>query len=582
MKFPAWLTAASPLFQRLHTYDRDTLFSDLIGGTVVAVMLVPQAMAYAMLAGLPPQVGLYASILPIILYALFGSSNALAVGPVAMVSLLVASGVSELAAPGSPEYISLCLTLALMVGLIQVLMAVFRFGFIVNFISHPVLKGFTSAAAIVIAFSQLKHLFGIKIESGDRPFETILSSLSAIPEANPVTLAIGLASCALLFGARLGFSQVLTRMGASKKLAATLPRFAPLVAVAVTATLLFATGWDQKNNVAIVGEIPSGLPGLAFPALSLESLKNLFPLALVIALVGFLESYSVAKALASRKREKVSADRELFGLGLADLGAAVSGGFPVTGGFSRSVVSQSAGVTTPLGSVFTAGLVAISVLFLADLFFYIPRAVLAAIILVAVVSLINLKLPFQLWKYSRPDALAWIITFSVVLLAGIETGILAGVCSTAVLLMWDISRPFVTKVGRVDGSEHFRNVDRFKVATYPGVIAFRIDASLIFANSPFVEDYVLGLVAEDPTVNKLLLIATGINEIDATGIELLHTLHDELKSGGVDFYLSDVKGPVTDRLQEAGFNEDFLKNHIFLSADVAMKQLAPPFDHPSI
>ena len=579
MKFPSWLTNFSPLFRRLESsYDRQTLFSDLIGGTVVAVMLVPQAMAYAMLAGLPPQAGLYASILPVILYALFGTSNALAVGPVAMVSLLVASGVSELAEPGSAKYVELCLALAFLAGLIQILMAAFRLGFLVNFISHPVLKGFTSAAAIVIAFSQFKHLFGVEVESSDRPYETIFSSLSALPEANFATVLIGMTSCAFLVGAQLGLKPILLRAGLSEKAATTVPRFAPLVAVLVGAVFLSISNWNHQRGVAIVGTVPSGLPAFTFPAIDLHTLRTLLIPALAIALVGFLESYSVAKTLASRKREKVRAGRELFGLGIADVGAAVSGGLPVTGGFSRSVVSQSAGVASPVGSLFTAGLVAVSLLFLANFFYYIPRAVLAAVIVVAVFSLIDLRLPFQLRKYSRPDALAWLATFAAVLFAGIETGILVGICSTAVLLMGRVSRPFVTRVGRVAGSEHFRNVDRFEVETHPGVIAFRIDASLIFANAPFVEDYVLGLVAEDPSVKKLLLVATGINDIDATGIELLQTLNEELNSGGVELYLSDVKGPVTDRLRDAGFDEQFLENNVFLSADAALRELSEGSD----
>lgn len=573
MKLPVSLTDVSPLCQRLRAYDREALFGDLVGGLVVAVMLIPQAMAYAMLAGLPPQVGLYASILPVVLYAFFGSSNALAVGPVAMVSLLVATGVSQLAEPGSPEYLSHCLTLAMMVGLIQIVMAAFRFGFLVNFISHPVLRGFTSAAAIVIAFSQLGPLFGVKVASSHRPYETILASVHALPDSNVATIAIGAGSFLFLIAARFGLPALLTKWGAGERLAETAPRFAPLVAVATGAILLSMSGLHQEAGVAIIGAIPRGLPALTVPSFEPDLIKALSPLAVAIALVGFVESYSVAKALASRKREKVAANRELLGLGMADLGASVTGGFPVTGGFSRSVVSQSAGVHTQLGSVFTVGFVVICVLFLTDLFYFIPRAVLAAIIVVAVISLINLRLPLQLWKYSRPDALAWLVTFLSALLAGIDTGILIGVCSTAVLLLWRVSRPFTTQVGRVRGSEHFRNIDRFQVQTYPGIAAFRIDASLIFANAPFVEEYILGLVAEDPSLKDLLLVATGINDIDATGIDLLHDLHEQLRTAGVELSLSDVKGPVLDRLQEAGFDPDFLANNIFLSADAAIQSL---------
>lgn len=576
MQLPTWVRRASPLAERLATYDRETLFNDLIGGSVVAVMLVPQAMAYAMLAGLPPQVGLYASILPLILYALFGSSNVLAVGPVAMVSLLVASGVGTMATPGSAEYLSLCLTLAAMVGVIQILMAMLKFGFLLNFISHPVIRGFTSAAAIVIAFSQLKYLLGIEVPQTELPYQTIVATLRSLPTIEWATFAIGLTSCGLLLAGSFALTPLLNRLGLSRFWAGILPRFTPLIVVALGVAAISLFHWDTNRGVNIVGEIPSGLPRLTMPDFSIDTLIKLGPLALVIGLVGFLESYSVAKALAGRRREKVHPNREMVALGIADLGASITGGFPVTGGFSRSVVAENAGIRTPMGSIITAIIVAVSVLLLPEYFHHIPRAVLAAIILVAVISLIDFRVPLGLWKFSRPDALAWLVTFVAVLFLGIENGILAGIIATAMLLMWRVSRPFVTKVGRIAGSEHFRNVDRFKVETHPDVIAFRVDASLIFANAPFVEDYVLGLVADHPDVKSLLLIATGVNDIDATGIELFNSLRLELHDAGVGFYLSDVKGPVTDRLREAGFDETFMNCNLFLNADEAMKKLTSP------
>lgn len=576
MQLPTWVRRASPLAERLATYDRETLFNDLIGGSVVAVMLVPQAMAYAMLAGLPPQVGLYASILPLILYALFGSSNVLAVGPVAMVSLLVASGVGTMATPGSAEYLSLCLTLAAMVGVIQILMAMLKFGFLLNFISHPVIRGFTSAAAIVIAFSQLKYLLGIEVPQTELPYQTIVATLRSLPTIEWATFAIGLTSCGLLLAGSFALTPLLNRLGLSRFWAGILPRFTPLIVVALGVAAISLFHWDTNRGVNIVGEIPSGLPRLTMPDFSIDTLIKLGPLALVIGLVGFLESYSVAKALAGRRREKVQPNREMVALGIADLGASITGGFPVTGGFSRSVVAENAGIRTPMGSIITAIIVAVSVLLLPEYFHHIPRAVLAAIILVAVISLIDFRVPLGLWKFSRPDALAWLVTFVAVLFLGIENGILAGIIATAMLLMWRVSRPFVTKVGRIAGSEHFRNVDRFKVETHPDVIAFRVDASLIFANAPFVEDYVLGLVADHPDVKSLLLIATGVNDIDATGIELFNSLRLELHDAGVGFYLSDVKGPVTDRLREAGFDETFMNCNLFLNADEAMKKLTSP------
>lgn len=580
-----WVRRASPLVGRLASYRREEFLGDLIAGLVVAVMLVPQAMAYAMLAGLPPQVGLYASIVPVLLYALFGTSTSLAVGPVAMVSLLVVAGVGQLATPGTPEYVSLCLLLALMVGVLQVVMALFRMGFLVNFISHPVLSGFTSAAAIVIGFSQVKHLTGASVEPTDYPVLLIVETMAGIGSANVATLVLGLASILLLSVFAFGLAPVLKRLGIGEGPATTIARMGPLVAVSAAA--LFVAGGNLDGyRVAVVGEVPAGLPRFTLPTLDLDSIRRLLPLALVITLVGFLESVSVAKALASRRREKVDPDRELFALGIADVGAALTGAYPVTGGFSRSLVNFSAGARTPMASIFTAGLVALSVAVLTPLFFHIPKAALAAIIVVAVVRLIDLAKPFRLWRYSRSDAIAFTMTFLAVLAFGIETGILVGVACTVFMLVWSVSRPHVAEVGRIAGTEHFRNILRHEVVQIPGVLAFRIDESLNYSNAPFLTSYLYERIADRPEITHVLLIASGINKIDATGIEVLETSRHELESAGVQLFLSDVKGPVMDRLKLAGMDPDYLERFVFLSAHLAMvaiereRAAAPPFDAP--
>lgn len=572
MNLPGWTKSISPLANTVSDYRRDQFAGDLVAGLIVAVMLVPQAMAYAMLAGLPPQIGLYASILPLVLYSIFGTSRSLAVGPVAMVSLLVVSGVGELATPGSPQFIRLCLTLALLVGAMQILMAAFRLGFLVNFISHPVLVGFTSAAAIVIGFSQFKHLFGISTDPGEYPIELIWNSLKSIGELNPSTLAIGLASCTLLLFFCYCVSPILRRLGLRESIASTIAKTGPLVTVVLAAVFVFAGKLNEVESVAIVGAIPAGLPRFTMPDLSFATMGTLMPLALVITIVGYLESISVAKALASREREKINANRELFALGMADVGAAFTGGYPVTGGFSRSVVSYSAGARTPIGSIITAGLVAVSVLLLTPFFFYIPKSVLAAIIVVAVVRLVDLKTPVELFRYSKPDAFALLATFVGVLALGIETGIFIGIVSTIVLLMWKMSRPHVAVVGRLGESEHFRNVLRHDVHETDGLLAFRIDEDLNFTNAPFVETFVHHQISLRPEVNSVLLVSSGINDIDATGIETLKTIIRELNSAGVEFFMSDVKGPVTDRLRQAGFDAQFMERNIFLSAHQAVEQ----------
>lgn len=573
MKIVGRLQDVSPLAGKLLKYDRAMLLADLVGGCVVAVMLVPQSMAYAMLAGLPPQVGLYASIVPLLLYAFFGSSKSLAVGPVAMLSLLVVSGLSAKAAPGSPEFLELCLSLAFLVGGLQILMAIFRMGFLLNFISHPVLKGFTSAAAIIIGFSQLKHLLGVKIPEEEYPFLQIYESLRALPGTNLVTFALGAASLVLLLLMGRFATPLLKQAGLSDTWATPLSKFGPLVAVALTGTVVGLFHLDQQFAVGVVGEIPSGLPRLTLPSLTFERVVDLLPLAVIIALVGFLESFSVAKALASRDREKVDANNELFGLGMADLGAAFTGGYPVTGGFSRSLVCHNSGVRTQLSGVVTALLVAVAVMFAAPVFYFIPRAVLAAIIIVAVVSLIDLRTPWLLWRYSRHDAVAFIATFAAVLMLGIEKGILVGVATTAALLMWRVSRPHIAEVGRIAGSEHFRNIRRFEVQTHPQLVFLRFDASLNFSNAPYLESHVQNLVADRPKVKQLVLICSGINDIDATGIETVERIRDDLAVAGVELYLSDVKGPVMDRLNLSAIERDFLIEHVFLSADEAFSTL---------
>lgn len=559
-----------PLFKRLSGYSREAFTSDLIAGVIVAIMLVPQAMAYAMLAGLPPQVGLYASIVPLLLYSLFGSSNTLAVGPVAMVSLLVVSGVGELAEPGSPVFISHCLTLALMVGGLQILMSLFRMGFLVNFISHPVLVGFTSAAAIVIGFSQLKHLFGVSVPRGEYPFQLILATLSEIPHANGTTLALGLASILILVVFRRWGMVVGRRAGMSEGLSQTVSKMGPLVAVVLAALIVYLGAFQHSRQVAIVGDIPGGLPRLTWPALEATTLRSLFPLALVITLVGYLESISVAKSLASRRREKVDANRELFALGMADVGAALTGGYPVTGGFSRSMVNDSAGARSPMASIITALLVAVSVAFLTPWFFHIPNAVLAAIIVVAVAGLVDLKTPVKLWKYSRPDSIALMVTFVAVLGLGIETGILAGVTATLVMMMWKTSRPHIAEVGRLGDSEQFRNILRHSTNAHARTLVFRVDESLSFANAPYLELYLVEQVSQRPEIQNILLVGSGINDIDATGIEVLESLIREMQAANIQFWLSDVKGPVIDRLRLSGMKSEFLDQHVFLSAHQAM------------
>jgi SulP family sulfate permease len=531
-------------------------------------------MAYALLAGLPPQIGLYASILPLIIYGLLGSSRTLAVGPVAIVSLLVASGISGLVEPGSANYIQLALTLALLVGLIQFGMGLIRLGFLVNFLSHPVLAGFTSAAALVIGFSQLKHLLGFNIPRTANFFALLVHAASHLAETNPITLGLGVGSVLILLYFKYGLGQRLQSSALPATVITSITKSGPLVVVVMTTLLVWGFDLNNQAGVKIVGQVPAGLPSLTWPTFDLGVWQMLLPSALAISFVGYMQSISAAKALASKRRQKVDADQELIALGIANLGATLTGGYPVTGGFSRSVVNFSAGANTGLASIITALLIALTVIFLTPLFFFLPQATLAAIIMVAVAGLIDIATLKHVWKYNKADAASLLITFVAVLLIGIETGILVGVGATILLFMWRTSRPHWAVVGRMPGeTETYRNILRHPVKTCPHVIAIRVDESLYFANTKYLEDTILGLIADSAKVQYLLLIGIAVNFIDASALETLESLHHELQDAGVELHLADIKGPVMDRLQTIGFIDRLGPERVHLSTHDAMKTL---------
>ena len=563
-----------PFLSWLAHYRQEDLSGDLIAGVIVAVMLVPQGMAYAMLAGLPPEVGLYAGIAPLIIYGLLGSSRTLAVGPVAIVSILVAGGVSSLAEPGSSAYVQLALTLALLVGMIQFVMGVVRLGFLVNFLSHPVLVGFINAAAIVIGFSQVKHLLGLTTPRQEHFYETVLYTANHLLKSNPVTLVIGLTSMVLLFYFKIGLPKQLKRVGVSDKLLTPITRSGPLFVVLVGTIVVWGFNLSETVNVNIVGNVPQGLPPLTSPSLNLDIWRALLPTALAISFVGYMESISVAKTLASKRRQKVKADQELIALGAANLGATLTGGYPVTGGFSRSVVNFAAGANTGLASIVTAGLMGLTVVFMTPLFYFLPNAILAAIIVVAVTGLFDLKTLKHIWRYSKGDSVSLIVTFGAVLITGIETGILIGVAATIFLFIWRTSRPHMAVVGRMNNhSETYRNILRHPVKTCPHVVAIRVDESLYFANTKYLEDTVLNLIADQPDVRYLVLIGIAINFIDASALETLEALIHELDDAGVELHLADIKGPVMDRLQRVGFITELGPERIHLSTHDAMSAL---------
>lgn len=556
------LVSLLPILDWAPRYTRTDAVNDLFAAVIVTIMLVPQSLAYAMLAGLPPVVGLYASILPLIAYAIFGTSRTLAVGPVAVVSLMTAAAVAPIAAAGSVAYVTAAVTLAFLSGLVLLAMAVMRLGFLANFLSHPVISGFISASGILIAASQLKHILGIRAE-GDTLPHIVAALAQGIGGANLPTLVIGTAATAFLFWARRSLKTLLRRAGLGPRLADLLAKAGPLAAIILSIGAVVVFGLDQAG-VRIVGEIPAGLPPFALPSFDPSLWMELLPAAVLISLVGFVESVSVAQTLAAKRRQRIVANQELVGLGTANIASAISGGYPVTGGFARSVVNFDAGAATPLAGAATAIGILGATLFLTPLFRYLPQAVLAATIIVAVISLVDLAAIRRTFAYSKADFAAMAATIALVLLVGVEAGIVAGVALSLLLFLWRTSTPHIAIVGQVPGSEHFRNVERHSVLTSPELLSIRVDESLYFANARFLEDRILAEVAARPALKHVVLMCSAVNMIDASALESLEAVAERLASAGIGFHLSEVKGPVMDGLKRSDFFAHF-RGQVFLS-----------------
>ncbi len=570
---PASLLRFIPIIHTLRTYQRDYLSGDLIAGVIVAIMLIPQGMAYALLAGLPPQQGLYASMLPLLIYGLLGTSRYLAVGPVAIVSLLTASSVGALAVEGSGEYLTLAITLAFLVAMIQTAMGFLRAGFLVNFLSHPVLVGFSAAAAIVIGFSQVKSLLGISIPRSEQFYEQVVEVAQRLPQTNLMTLALGIAGIFILLYFKNGLAAQLQRWSVPNAWALPITKTAPLLIVVLGTLLVILFNLNEGASVGVVGDVPAGLPPITLPSFSFETWRKLLTTALAISFVGYMESISVAKSLASRGREKVDANQELIALGVANLGAALTGGYPVTGGFSRSLVNHAAGARTTLASIITAVLIGLSVVFLTPLFFFIPKTILAAIIIVAVTGLIDIETVRRVWKYDKRDAAALITTFIAVLAIGIENGILVGAALSLILFIWRTSNPHVAILGKLPDSHFYRNIKRHAVQTWPEIALVRIDASLYFANTQQLEQTIAETVADQPDLKHLVLVGTAINDIDFSALEALEGILHSLALNQIQLHLAAFKGPVLDKLKGCGFTDHIGANNIHLTTHAAMQQI---------
>lgn len=566
-----WLPSL-PVLQWGRAYNRETLASDGMAALIVTIMLIPQSLAYAMLAGLPPEVGLYASVGPLLLYAVFGTSRVLAVGPVAVVSLMTAAAIGQYAVAGTPEYWAVAITLAFLSGVLLLAMGLLRLGFLANFLSHPVISGFISASGILIAASQLKTLMGVKAD-GHTFVELSLSLFRQIGQVQTLTLAIGALTVAFLFWVRSGLKPLLQRAGMGPRAADAVAKTGPVAAIVVTTLLSWGLDW-QGQGVKIVGAVPQGLPPFTLPLWDMGLWQQLLVPALLISVVGFVESVSVGQTLAAKRRQRIEPDQELVALGSSNIAAAFTGGFPVTGGFARSVVNFDAGAQTPAAGIFTAAGITLASLFLTPALYFLPQATLAATIVVAVLSLVDLGILRKTWHYGKSDFAAVLATLVTTLTAGVEAGLVVGVGVSLALYLYRTSRPHMAEVGLVAGTEHFRNVLRHAVRVSPRVLSLRVDESLYFANSRALEDRINNAVASRPGLEHVVLQCSAINDIDASALESLEAIDRRLRDAGVRLHLSEVKGPVMDRLKSTEFLHK-LSGEVFLSHYQAVRELSP-------
>lgn len=553
-------------------YRRSDFAADALAGTITAVVLVPQAMAFGLLAGLSPAVGLYASLLPPLLYALLGTSRVLAVGPVSIAAIMVAQALGSLPAGVNP--FAAAALLALLGGAVLLALGLLRLGWLANFLGHPVLSGFTSAAALLIIASQLPAFAGVRWTS-EAGWSGLLPALAgAWPTVQLPTLLLGLLAASVLLLSGRPLERLLQAAGATRRSSALAGRAAPLLVVVCGTLAVVALSLDSGHGVEVVGAVPAGLPELSLPWPGTDVALRLLPAAALIALVGYVESVGMARTLANRRREAIDPNQELIGLGAANLGAALSGAMPVAGGLSRTMVNYQAGALTQGAAMVTALLVAVVVFAFTPLLAHVPRTVLAAIIIVAVARLVDVRALRDAWRYDRSDAAVMLATALGVIGLGIEAGLMAGIVLSLLATVWKASRPHVAELGRLPGSEHFRNVRRYRsLETWPSLLLLRVDEHLSFANSHWLEQYFAQSVAAHPGVRHVVLVANAVNGIDTTALEMLERLALSLREAGVTLHLAEVKGPVMDRLKRSSLLASMAPGRVFLSAHEAVQEL---------
>ncbi len=552
-----------PILQTLRTYKRKELPKDILAGFSVAIVLIPQGMAYAMIAGLPPVYGLYASLMPVLMYALFGTSRSVAIGPVAMDSLLVAAGLGTLAIVGLENYIALAILLAFMVGAIQFVLGIFKMGYLVTFLAKPVISGFTSAAAVIIIFSQLKHLLGVDIEGSNKFHRIFLNALQEIPETNFYDLAIGLVGILLLIG--------------FKKWSRHIPGILIIVVLGILAVYFLNM---ESLGIEIVGTIPKGLPGFVLPAIEMDNLRQLWPIALTLALIGYLEAISIGKGIEEKNDEDlIDANQELVALGSANMLGSFFQSYPVAASFSRSAINDDSGSKSTLSGLFTVLLVLVTLLFLTPLFYYLPNAILASIIMVSVSGLIDLEYAKRLWIYRKDEFIVLILTFLITLFIGITQGILTGVLLSLLLMVYRTSKPHFAVLSKIKNSDYYKNIARFEdeVIMRDDLLIIRFDSQLYFGNSDYFKNQLYKYMDnKGDNLKGVILNAEAINYIDSTATRMLIKVIKKIRQDGIQFYIAGAIGPTRDIIFRSGISQVLPKEFLF----VKIKEAVEYFDDP--
>ncbi|MBA4260857.1 MAG: sodium-independent anion transporter [Comamonadaceae bacterium] len=563
-----------PVLHWARGYNRSALSSDLTAAAVVTLLLIPQSLAYALLAGLPAVTGLYASMLPLVVYALMGTSPVLAAGPAALRSIMSLAAVGAVATVGSADFIAASLLLALLVGGLLLLMGALRMGFIVGFLSAPVLSGFVTASGLLIAMSQWPHLLGVPLR-GSNLWVFVQSLWQQAGQWHALTLGVGLATLLALWAARRWLKAVLLRLGLNPAVADLVAKAAPLLVIVIAIGLTAALDWAAQG-LAVLGSVPGGFPPFTLGAVigvAPATVQALLLPALLIAMLTFVEQISIAQAFAAKRRERVDGDAEMRAMGAANIAAGLSGGHAVGASFSRSAVLHEGGARTPAAGLLTAWLLGTTALFFTPWLHQLPLAVLAATILMALGSLLDFGSFARTWRYSRADFAAQALTFGVTLLVDLVSGLTVGLIASLTLHIWRSSRPHIAVLGNVPGTEHYRNVLRHEVVTQPHILGLRVDESLFFANARFLEDRVNAEVVARPQLRHLVLQCTAVNDIDASALESLQSINQRLQDVGVQLHLSEVKGPVMDRLQRSDFLQQ-LSGGVFLTHHQAVAALS--------